>query len=56
MRRIHYRYEIPGQGATGNDSVDQYLVLAGDNQLVVTATNATEADATAIANSVEALD
>jgi len=37
-------------------SIDQYLMLAGQNQLIVTATNATEAEAKAIADSVEVLD
>jgi hypothetical protein len=51
---IHYRYEIKPQGSTTGTSIDQYLMLVGDNQLVVTATNATAAEATAIANSIEA--
>lgn len=53
---IHYRYELTAQGAPAGTSIDQFLMLVGDNQLVVTATNATAAEATAIANSVEALD
>lgn len=53
---IHYRYELSAQGAPAGTSIDQFLMLVGDNQLVVTATNATAAEATAIANSVEALD
>jgi hypothetical protein len=52
---IHYRYSLGGEG-TPSATLDQYFILAGDNQLVVTATNATEADAAAIANSVENLD
>jgi hypothetical protein len=52
---IHYRYSLGGEG-TPSATLDQYFILAGDNQLVVTATNASEADAAAIANSVENLD
>jgi len=52
---IHYRYALGVEG-TGGATLDQYFILAGSNQLVVTATNASEADAQAIANSVEVLD
>lgn len=52
---IHYRYALGVEG-TGGATLDQYFILAGSNQLVVTATNASAADATAIANSVEVLD
>jgi len=52
---IHYRYAVGVEGAAGA-TLDQYFVLVGSNQLVVTATNATEADATAIANSIEVVD
>jgi hypothetical protein len=52
---IHYRYALGVEG-TPSATLDQYFILAGTNQLVVTATNATAADATAIANSVEVLD
>lgn len=52
---IHYRYTLGTEGATGA-TLDQYFILAGANQLVVTATNATAQDAAAIANSVEVLD
>jgi hypothetical protein len=52
---IHYRYALGVEGTPGA-TLDQYFILAGANQLVVTATNATAADATAIANSVEVLD
>ena len=53
---IHYRYELATQGAPAGTSVDQYLVLAGENQLVISVSNASEADAKAIADSVETLD
>lgn len=52
---IHYRYALGVEG-TGGATLDQYFILAGSNQLVMTATNATEADAKAIANSVEVVD
>lgn len=52
---IHYRYALGVEG-TGGATLDQYFILAGSNQLVVTATNASEADAQAIANSVEVVD
>jgi hypothetical protein len=52
---IHYRYALGVEGA-GGATLDQYFILAGSNQLVVTATNATEADAQAIANSVEVVN
>jgi hypothetical protein len=52
---IHYRYALGVEG-TGGATLDQYFILAGPNQLVVTATNASPEDATAIANSVEVLD
>ena len=51
---IHYRYALGVEG-TGGATLDQYFILAGSNQLVMTATNASEADAKAIANSVEVL-
>ena len=53
---LHYRYELSAGGAPAGTSVDQYLVLTGDNQLVVSVTNATESEAKAIAESIEALD
>ena len=52
---IHYRYALGVEGA-GGATLDQYFILAGSNQLVVTATNADEADAKAIANSVEVVN
>lgn len=53
---VHYRYEIESAGLPSGASVDQYLVLAGSKQLVVSVSNGTEADAQAIANSIEVLD
>lgn len=52
---IHYHYTL-GAAGTGTATLDQYFILAGSNQLVVTATNASEADARALADSVEVVD
>ena len=52
---IHYRYALGTEAAAGA-TLDQYFIIAGPNQLVVTATNASPEDAAAIANSVETLD
>ncbi len=52
---IHYQYTLGVAGA-GGATLDQYFILAGSNQLVVTATNASAADAQAIANSVEVVN
>jgi len=53
---IHYRYELSTAGMPAGTSIDQYLMVAGAKQLVITVTNAPEADARAIANSIEVLD
>lgn len=53
---IHYQYKLGTAGVAAGASLDQYFVLVGSKTLVVSATNATEADAAAIANSIEALD
>lgn len=52
---LHFTYKIAGQTGTG-PGIDQYMILAGDNQLVVTVTGGSTADAEAIANSIEVLD
>jgi hypothetical protein len=52
---IHYRYAVAVEGVT-SPTVDQYFLLAGSNQLIVTVTNSSDADAQAIANSIEVLD
>jgi hypothetical protein len=53
---IHYQYKLGTSGVTAGATLDQYFVPVGSKTLVVSATNATEADAAAIANSLEALD
>lgn len=52
---IHYRYAI-GVAGTGGATIDQYFILVGSNQLVITATNASETDAKALADSVEVVN
>jgi hypothetical protein len=52
---IHFHYAIAVEGTT-SPTVDQYFLLAGANQLIVTVTNSSAADAQAIANSIETLD
>ena len=53
---IHFQYEITADALGGAAALDQYLLLAGDNQLVVTITAATPAEGAAIANSIEVLE
>jgi hypothetical protein len=52
---IHFRYAVAVEGVA-SPTVDQYFLLAGTNQLIVTVTNSSAADAQAIANSIEVLD
>lgn len=53
---IHFEYGLPGSTGSAEASIDQYLLIAGDKQLVVTVTGGTSADAEAIATSIEVLD
>ena len=53
---IHFQYEITADALGGAAGLDQYLLFAGDNQLVVTITAATPAEGAAIANSIEILE
>ena len=53
---IHFQYEITADGLGGAATLDQYLLIAGEDQLVVTITAATPAEGTAIANSIEVLE
>ena len=53
---LHFRYALDQAGAPAGTSVDQYLVLVGDNQLVVSVSNASEAEAKAIAESLEVVN
>lgn len=53
---IHFEYEIAADALGRAAGLDQYMLLAGDNQLVVTITAATPAEGAAIANSIEVLE
>lgn len=52
---IHFRYAVQGQGDQ-RPSIEQFLMLVGDQQLVVSVTSGSEDDARAIAESIETLD
>ncbi len=52
---LHLRYNIAAANQPTPPTIDQYLVLIGDRQLMVSVTNASAADAAAIANSLEIL-
>jgi len=52
---LHLRYNIATANLPTPPTIDQYLVLMGDRQLMVSVTNASAADAAAIAGSLEAL-
>ena len=52
---LHLRYNIAAAGQPTSPTIDQYLVLMGERQLMVSVTNASTADAAAIANSLEVL-
>ena len=50
---IHLRYSMSAGTGMPSPSIEQYFLLNGDKQLVVSITNASEADADAIARSIE---
>jgi len=52
---LHLRYSIASANLPTSPTIDQYLVLMGDKQLMVSVTNASAADAAAIVGSLEAL-
>ncbi len=52
---LHLRYSIKSPNLPTPPTIDQYLVLLGDRQLMVSVTNASAADAAAIAGSLEKL-
>jgi hypothetical protein len=52
---LHLRYNIAAANQPTSPTIDQYLVLMGERQLMVSVTNASAADAAAIANSLEVL-
>lgn len=53
---IHLEYAVPVAGTASGTTIDQYLLVVDDNQIVLTITGATPAEGDAIANSVELLD
>jgi hypothetical protein len=50
---IHLRYSMSAGTGMPSPSIEQYFLLNGDKQLVVSITNASEADADAISRSIE---
>jgi hypothetical protein len=50
---IHLRYSMSAGTGMPAPSIEQYFLLNGDKQLVVSITNASEADADAISRSIE---
>ena len=52
---LHLRYNIKSANQPAPPTIDQYLVLLGDRRLMVSVTNASAADAAAIAGSLEKL-
>jgi hypothetical protein len=52
---LHLHYSLTAASQPTAPTIDQYLVLLGDRQLMVSVTNASAADAAAIAGSIEAL-
>jgi hypothetical protein len=52
---LHLHYSLTAASQPTAPTIDQYLVLLGDRQLMVSVTNASAADASAIAGSIEAL-
>jgi hypothetical protein len=53
---IHFTYGVPVPTLGTESTIDQYLLIAGDKQLVITVTGAAAEDGTAIANSIELID
>jgi hypothetical protein len=52
---LHLRYAVAAQGVPTAPTVDQYIVVAGDSQLIVSVTNSASGEAEAIAQSIELL-
>ena len=52
---LRLRYSLAGASGMPSPSIEQYMLINGDRQLVVSVTNATEADAAAIVRSIELL-
>jgi hypothetical protein len=52
---LHLRYAIAAAGAPTTPTIDQYIVIAGDKQLIISVTNSSAGEAAAIAQSLELL-
>jgi hypothetical protein len=52
---LHMRYAVAAQGVPTAPTVDQYIVVTGDSQLIVSVTNSASGEAEAIAQSIELL-
>ena len=50
---LHLRYSLAAGSGAPSPSIDQYMLINGEKQLVVSVTNASEADASAIVRSIE---
>ena len=52
---LHLRYALSTATGAPSPTIEQYLLINGDKQLVVSMTNASEAESSAIARSIELL-
>jgi hypothetical protein len=52
---LHLRYAVASAGVPTAPTVDQYIVVAGKNQLIISVTNSASGEAAAIAQSLELL-
>ena len=52
---LHLRYALSTATGAPSPTIEQYLMINGDKQLVVSMTNASEAESSAIAQSIEVL-
>ncbi|HET9084165.1 MAG TPA: hypothetical protein VFN41_07140 [Candidatus Limnocylindrales bacterium] len=52
---LHLRYALSTATGAPSPTIEQYLLINGDKQLVVSLTNASQAEASAIAKSIELL-
>jgi hypothetical protein len=52
---LHLRYALSTATGAPSPTIEQYMLINGDRQLVVSMTNASEAESSAIAQSIELL-
>jgi hypothetical protein len=52
---LHLRYALSAAGVPTAPTIDQYIVIAGDEQLIISVTNSSAGEAGAIAQSLELL-